>query len=67
MPFSQLLATWWERRILKPIGQLDRDGALWPSDEEKAQLLDEAASLRDRVLALGRDADLDAFDFSNSA
>ena len=67
MPFSQLLATWWERRILKPIERLDRDGAQWPSGEEKAQLLDEAASLRDRVLALGRDADLDAFDFSNSA
>jgi hypothetical protein len=67
MPFSKLLATWWERRILNPIRRLGRDGARWPSREKEAQLLDEAASLRDRVLALGRDADLDAFDFSNSA
>ena len=64
MPFTQLLTTWWERRILNPIGRLARDGAVWPSGEEKAQILDEAASLRDRVLALGRDADLDAFNFS---
>jgi len=65
MPFSQLLATWWERRILTPISRLDRDGARWPSGEEKARMLDEAASVRDRVLALGRDAGLDAFDFSD--
>jgi hypothetical protein len=64
MPFSQLLTTWWERRIFTPIRRLGRDGARWPSAEEEEQLLDEAASLCDRVLSLGRDAGLDAFDFA---
>jgi hypothetical protein len=67
MPFSELLTTWWERRILKPIRQLGSDGAVWPSHQEEARLLDEAVGLRDRVLALGRDAGLDAFDFSGPA
>jgi hypothetical protein len=64
MPFSQLLTVWWQRRILRPIERLGGDGACWPSAEEEAQILDEAASLRDRVLALGRDAGLDAFEFA---
>jgi hypothetical protein len=64
MPFSQLLTVWWQRRILSPIKRLGRDGARWPSRAEEEELLDEAASLRDRVLALGRDAGLDAFDFA---
>jgi hypothetical protein len=64
MPFSRLLTVWWKRRILTPIERLSRDGAVWPSPEEEEQLLDEATSIRDRVLALGRDAGLDEFDFS---
>jgi hypothetical protein len=64
MPFSQLLTVWWQRRILNPIKRLRGDGAHWPSPEQEGQLLDEATSIRDRVLALGRDADLDAFDFA---
>ena len=63
MPFTQLLTTWWQRRILNPIRRLGRDGAGWPSAEEETQMLDEAAGLRDRVLSLGRDAGLDAFAF----
>jgi hypothetical protein len=60
-PFSQLLTAWWEKRILKPIARARDDGVLWPSAEEQEQLLDEAASVRDRVLAIGADAGLDAF------
>lgn len=67
MPFSQLLTTWWERRILNPIRKLGRDGARWPSADEEERLLDEATILRDRVLALGRDAGLDVFDFPSPA
>lgn len=63
-PFSQLLARWWDRRILVPIRRPDEDGAVWPSDEERERLLDDAVSVRDRVLALGRDAGLDEFAFS---
>jgi hypothetical protein len=63
MPFSQLLTIWWQRRILGPIERLGKDAPAWPSPEEQEQLVDEATSLRDRVLALGRDAGLDAFDF----
>jgi hypothetical protein len=65
LPFSQLLNRWWERRILLPIRRLTKDAAEWPSDHEQTQLLDEAASIRDRVLDLGREAGLDAFDFSS--
>jgi len=64
MPFSQLVTIWWQRRILTPIERLAGDGTHWPSPEEEEQLLDAATSLRDRVLALGRDAGLDAFDFA---
>jgi hypothetical protein len=64
MPFSQLLTRWWDRRILAPIRRPAGNDEVWPSAGERERLLDEAASLRDRVLALGRDADLDAFDFS---
>jgi hypothetical protein len=63
LPFSQLLTTWWDRRILIPIRRSGEDDAEWPSDEEQERLLDEAACVRDWVLALGRDAGLDAFDF----
>lgn len=66
MPFSQLLSTWWDRRILIPIRRSGEGDDVWPSDAERVRLLDEAASVRDRVLALGRDAGLDAFDFSGA-
>ena len=59
---------WWERRILKPIGQLDRDGAPMALARGKRRSSSTTRpSLRDRVLALGRDADLDSFDFSTAA
>jgi hypothetical protein len=64
MPFSELLARWWERRILIPIQRSGEDAEVWPSGEERGRLLDEAASVRDRVLALGRDAGLDDFAFA---
>jgi hypothetical protein len=67
LPFSELLTAWWDRRILVPIRRSGQDGQAWPSDEERARLLDEAAAVRDRVLALGHDAGLDEFDFSASA
>jgi hypothetical protein len=67
MPFSQLLTVWWQRRILGPIARLRSDGTKWPSPAEEAQMLDEATDIRDRVLALGHEAGLDAFDFSGAS
>jgi hypothetical protein len=58
-PFSELLTAWWRRRILGPIRRLRRNAGGWPSTEEEARLLDEATAVRDRLLALGRDARLD--------
>jgi hypothetical protein len=59
-PFSQALTAYWEQGPLK---WLRRDVKRSPSEPgaEQEQLLDDAVSLRDRVLTLGAEADLDAF------
>jgi hypothetical protein len=61
-PFSKTLNAWWARRILKPI-KLDakRSGAHQDAVAERDRLLDEAVSVRDRLLRLGADAGLDRF------
>ena len=57
-PFSRALTAYWERRFLKSI----RQGKLLPLEPaEREQLLDDAVSLRNRLLTLGAEADLDTF------
>jgi hypothetical protein len=63
LPFSRLLTAWWDRRIMLPIARARDEEVEWPSNEEQSRLLDTAAALRNRVLELGRDAGLDAFEF----
>jgi hypothetical protein len=53
-PFSRTLSTYWERRILR---QIKRAGG-----DRRERLLDEATSVRDRLLGLVRDAGLDALE-----
>jgi hypothetical protein len=58
--FSTLVSAWWSRRILRPIVRENKDArSAWRTVSERERLLDEAVTLRDRVLALGVEAGLD--------
>jgi hypothetical protein len=59
VPFSKLLAAWWDRRVIKPIMREGQDGPSWRPIAERDRLLDEAVSLRNHVLTLGKEARLD--------
>jgi hypothetical protein len=64
LPFSQALTMWWDRQVIKRIKRLGRDAATNPwTNAERDRLLDEAVSVRNRVLRLGAEADLDSFVF----
>jgi hypothetical protein len=62
MPFSKAVSRLWDVRMLKRIRR-DNGNLVGArrSPEEKERLLDLAISARDRVLAIGADADLDSF------
>jgi hypothetical protein len=61
VPFSKGLTAFWDRRVLARIGRESKRSPLPGADAERERLLDEAVSLRDRVLRLGAEADLDTF------
>jgi hypothetical protein len=56
LPFAAAVTEYWQRRVIKLIKRLK--GKL---DGQDDRLLDEAVSIRDRVLRVGAEADLDAF------
>lgn len=60
LPFSKSLTRLWSERMLRWI---KRDRGKISGPQESESLLDQAISIRDRVLRIGTDADLDAFAF----
>ncbi len=63
LPFSKMLTTFWDELIIEPIrrgnGEVEARRA---SDVEQGRLLDEAVSVRDRLLRVVADAGLDALE-----
>jgi hypothetical protein len=60
-PFSKSVTRYWDRRIVRKIREAGASRR--PADPDQEQLVDEALSVRDRVLRIAADAGLDAFDF----
>jgi len=56
LPFSAAVTEYWQRRVIKLIRRLE--GKL---DGQEDRLLDEAVGIRDRLLRVGAEADLDTF------
>jgi hypothetical protein len=63
LPFSKTLTAFWDELIIEPIRRGNREvEARRPSGTEDGRLLDEAVSVRDRLLRLVAEAGLDAFE-----
>ena len=62
MVLSEALTKLWDIRMIKRIRR-DNQNAVGAqrSPDEQERLLDQAISIRDRVLRIGADADLDSF------
>lgn len=65
MPFSRTLSAFWDRRIIQHIVRRGGgvSGGRQVETSERAKLLDEAMTIRDRLLRLVADAGLDSFTF----
>ena len=62
-PFSAAVTAYWEDRVLARIRRESRRSPLPDAQAERERLIDGAVGIRDRVLRLGADAGLDAFEF----
>jgi hypothetical protein len=58
LPLSRTLTKFWAKRIIRPITRVGSR-----TQAEQQRLVDEALTVRDRLLRLCAEADLDAFDF----
>jgi hypothetical protein len=64
MPLSKAVTKLWDQRMLKRITRDSRNGVgAQRSQDQQEQLLEQAINVRDRVLKIGADADLDSFAF----